>query len=115
MPMENQIATETNTAVQVPKGGPTTFIRVPQRLAIAAAKLWSPESPHLYKVVSVVKRGEQIIDEYETPFGIRTIEFTTERGVLVNGQHIEIKGTCNHQDHAGRGKCAAGPLAGLPH
>ena len=44
-----------------------------------------------------------MVDRYETPFGIRTLRFDANNGFFLNGQHLEIKGTCNHQDHAGVG------------
>jgi beta-galactosidase len=43
------------------------------------------------------------IDRYETPFGIRTIEFDAQKGFFLNGKPVKLKGTCNHQDHAGLG------------
>ena len=42
-------------------------------------------------------------DVYTTPFGIRTVRFDSTNGVFINGQHVEIQGTCNHQDMAGVG------------
>jgi beta-galactosidase len=65
--------------------------------------LWSPETPNLYKLVTTVRRGDAVADRTETEFGIRTIAFDAEQGFLLNGRHYEIKGTCNHQDHAGVG------------
>ena len=44
-----------------------------------------------------------MIDRYETTFGIRTLRFDANQGFFLNGQHLEVKGTCNHQDHAGVG------------
>jgi beta-galactosidase len=66
-------------------------------------ELWSPESPKLYKLVTTVARGGQTVDRVETEFGIRTVGFDADRGFLLNGQPYELKGTCNHQDHAGVG------------
>ena len=43
------------------------------------------------------------MDRYETPFGIRTVAFDAEKGLLLNGKPVKLKGTCNHQDHAGLG------------
>ena len=72
-------------------------------LRIGAPELWSPDTPHLYTLVTTIEVGGATVDRYETPFGIRTIRFDAERGFLLNGQRVEIKGTCNHQDHAGVG------------
>jgi len=65
--------------------------------------LWSPESPQLYKLVTSVSVGGEIVDRNETLFGIRTVGFDPTNGFLLNGKHYELYGTCNHQDHAGVG------------
>jgi beta-galactosidase len=65
--------------------------------------LWSLEERHLYKLVTEVQADGQVVDRYETPFGIRTAEFDAEKGLLLNGKSVKLKGTCNHQDHAGVG------------
>jgi beta-galactosidase len=43
------------------------------------------------------------VDRYETRFGIRSIHFDAHKGLLLNGKPVKVKGTCNHQDHAGVG------------
>ena len=65
--------------------------------------LWSIEDPHLYRVVTAIEASAISVDRYETPFGIRTIQFDPDRGFFLNGKLVKIKGTCNHQDHAGVG------------
>ena len=66
-------------------------------------KLWSPETPYLYKLITSVGAGDSIVDRYETTFGIRTIRFDANEGFFLNGKHYYLKGTNNHQDHAGVG------------
>lgn len=66
-------------------------------------KLWSLDSPYLYKLKTVIRVEEKVIDTYETTFGIRTIRFDPNEGFFLNGKHIKILGTNNHQDHAGVG------------
>ena len=61
-------------------------------------KLWSLEKPQRYVVVTTVAQGDKIVDRYETPFGIRTAEFTAEKGFFLNGQHVPLQGVCNHHD-----------------
>src|SRR5208282_5387329 len=56
-----------------------------------------------YKLVTTVESGGQIVDRKETEFGIRTVAFDPDKGFLLNGKPYVIKGTCNHQDHAGVG------------
>ena len=70
---------------------------------VAAPVLWSPETPHLYKLVTTVESGGAVVDRTETGFGIRTLAFDAANGFLLNGRPYVIKGTCNHQDHAGVG------------
>jgi beta-galactosidase len=76
---------------------------VRQTVTIANPELWSIDEPHLYTLVSSVRKGKTVLDEVETPFGIRTVRFDKDKGFFLNGKRIEIKGTCNHQDHAGVG------------
>lgn len=66
-------------------------------------KLWSIETPYLYTLITTIKKKNEIVDHYETSFGIRTIRFDPDEGFFLNGQHVKIKGTNNHQDHAGVG------------
>ena len=74
-----------------------------QRLTVRAPQLWSVETPRLYRLTTVVEAGGVAVDRCETSFGIRTVHFDPDRGFLLNGQRVELKGTCNHQDHAGVG------------
>jgi beta-galactosidase len=72
-------------------------------VSIDAPILWSPESPKLYTLITTVRWGEAVVDQTRTEFGIRTVAFDPEKGFLLNGAPYELKGTCNHQDHAGVG------------
>jgi beta-galactosidase len=65
--------------------------------------LWSPESPNLYKLITTIQANGVMVDQKETEFGIRTGAFDANRGFLLNGKPYELKGACNHQDHAGVG------------
>jgi len=71
--------------------------------AVSSPELWSPENPKLYKLITTVEVGSNVVDRVETEFGIRTIAFDADKGFLLNGKPYTIKGTCNHQDHAGVG------------
>ncbi|HEY1114594.1 MAG TPA: beta-galactosidase GalA [Chitinophagaceae bacterium] len=73
-----------------------------QKLVVTAPRLWSLEDPYLYRVVSVVKQGGKVVDSVKHRFGIRTIDIKPN-GVFLNGKHVKLKGTNNHQDHAGVG------------
>jgi len=74
-----------------------------QQIVVKKPLLWSLEERNLYKLVTEVQADGQVVDRYETAFGIRTAEFDAEKGLLLNGKPVKLKGTCNHQDHAGVG------------
>jgi beta-galactosidase len=74
-----------------------------QELTVKRPQLWSLEERNLYKLVTELRVGSATVDRYETTFGIRTVEFDSARGFLLNGKPVKLKGTCNHQDHAGVG------------
>lgn len=73
------------------------------KTTVPTPTLWSPESPSLYTLVTTVSVDGKVVDRMETSFGIRTVAFDKDKGFLLNGQPYVIKGTCNHQDHAGVG------------
>ena len=70
---------------------------------VKAPELWSPENPKLYQLVTTISANHEVLDQNTTEFGIRTVGFDPTNGFLLNGQHYELKGTCNHQDMAGVG------------
>ncbi|HUY81509.1 MAG TPA: beta-galactosidase GalA [Acidobacteriaceae bacterium] len=84
----------------IAKLGDRTYV---QEIVVKRPQLWSLEERNLYKLVTEVSVGGKVVDRSETPFGIRTIRIDAEKGVFLNGKHVKIKGTCNHQDHAGIG------------
>ena len=65
--------------------------------------LWSTTDPYLYKVETMVKVDGKVTDVYETATGFRDIAFDAERGFLLNGEPLKLKGVNMHQDHAGVG------------
>jgi beta-galactosidase len=65
--------------------------------------LWSVDEPNMYTLVTQLHVNDEIVDEYKTPFGIRTIKFDPDKGFFLNGKHVKLQGTNNHQDHAGVG------------
>ena len=64
--------------------------------------LWSPETPNLYSAVVTVESGKPR-DAERVNFGVRSAVFDADKGFFLNGESVKIKGTCNHQDHAGVG------------
>jgi len=73
------------------------------RMTLSNPRLWSVESPNLYRLATVLHCGSQEVDKVETPFGVRTIRFDPDKGFSLNGKPVKIKGVCCHQDHAGVG------------
>jgi beta-galactosidase len=69
-----------------------------QSIKLPKPKLWSLEHPYLYRVESKVYVNGSITDAGSTSFGIRTFEFTDDKGFFLNGRHVAIKGVCNHHD-----------------
>jgi beta-galactosidase len=65
--------------------------------------LWSPETPNLYSAIATVEVGGTARDAERVNFGVRTVLFDGDKGFFLNGNSLKIKGTCNHQDHAGVG------------
>jgi beta-galactosidase len=94
------VVLDTKTSTQAIESFSTT--EVSQKGAIQKPLLWSPETPNLYKVLTEVSENGLVIDNYETTFGVRTIEIN-RNGVFLNGKLYPVKGTCNHQDFAGIG------------
>ena len=71
---------------------------VEQKLKVRRPALWSPESPSLYKAVTYVYADGTLTDEYETTFGIRSIELVPGKGFFLNGENRKFQGVCNHHD-----------------
>ena len=74
--------------------------------------LWSPESPYLYSAIVSVESAGRTHDAERISFGVRTIAFDADKGFFLNGKPVKIKGTCNHQDHAGVGTALPDALQG---
>lgn len=70
-----------------------------QRIAVKEPKLWSPDAPHLYDCVVKIYAGEELLDEAREHFGIRSLSLDAERGLLINGQQVKLRGTCIHHDN----------------
>ena len=73
------------------------------RIKISNPHLWSTTDPYLYKVETTVKVDDKVTDVYETTIGLRDIRFDADRGFLLNGEPLKLKGVNMHQDHAGVG------------
>lgn len=78
-------------------------VHITQLGEVRDPKLWSIKNPYLYTLITVIKKQGKTVDEYKTVFGIRTIEFDAQKGFILNGENVKIKGVCCHEDHAGVG------------
>ena len=74
-----------------------------QFMTLAKPHLWSTTDPYLYQVETTVKTDGKVCDVYTTTIGLREVAFDAERGFLLNGQQLKLKGVNMHQDHAGVG------------
>ncbi|MCU4155626.1 DUF4982 domain-containing protein [Carboxylicivirga sp. A043] len=98
----NTISTSEGSHVQLEPMGQTT---VKANLSVEKPQLWSLDNPYMHSMVTQLLVDGNMVDEYTTPFGIRSVHFDSDKGFFLNGEHIKLKGTNNHQDHAGVG-CA---------
>lgn len=74
-----------------------------QQMTLENPHLWGTTDPYLYKVETTVKVEGKVTDVYETTIGIRDISFDADKGFLLNGKQLKLKGVNLHQDHAGVG------------
>src|SRR5438874_6371850 len=89
-----QVATAVSEA-RVPRDSIT---EIAQHLVLRSPRLWSVERPYLYRAVSRVICGGRSCDEYTTPVGVRTFSFDSDRGFILNGKQLKIRGVCLHHD-----------------
>ena len=76
-------------------------------IALDKPHLWSVDTPYLYTLLTEVYQHGKLVDAYTTTTGIRDIRFDADKGFLLNGQPLKLKGVNMHQDHPGVG-------AGIP-
>ncbi len=100
---QNKVVATSEKIVKV-KSSETILIQ--QNIEVISPKLWDTESPNLYTVVVQLKKGNKTVDQTQTKFGIRSIEFSPEKGFLLNGKNVLIKGGCLHHDNGILGAAA---------
>ena len=81
--------------VTIPAGGKQT---VEATVDVANPHRWDLDTPYLYSAASIVREGARQSDRYVTPFGIRTIEYSKDKGFLLNGRQHRFNGVCLHHD-----------------
>ena len=100
---ENKIIQQTKKTIQL---NGHSVITNEQQIELSKPFLWSVETPRLYKAIIEIKSGDKTVDHLETAFGIRTIQMDGEKGFLLNGKRIVLKGGCIHHDNGPLGAAA---------
>lgn len=77
---------------------PGESLELKHELHLPSPRRWSPDSPHLYSVISEVAEDGHTVDHLSTTFGVRTIAFNSEKGFLLNGESVNMKGVNLHMD-----------------
>ncbi|MCM1451483.1 MAG: DUF4982 domain-containing protein [Clostridium sp.] len=96
-----------NTNIYSPQGkivasGKTDFVargqELTQNFSVKNPELWDLDSPALYTAKTTLTLDGKVVDEYDTRFGIRKIEYIPDEGFFLNGKYTKFKGVCNHHD-----------------
>jgi beta-galactosidase len=95
-----EVATATAAAQAIAADGSANYTATAK---LANPALWSVDAPNLYSAIVAVEADGKSSDAEKINFGVRTAQFTADKGFLLNGKTVKIQGTCNHQDHAGVG------------
>ncbi|HEV2173508.1 MAG TPA: glycoside hydrolase family 2 TIM barrel-domain containing protein, partial [Nitrospira sp.] len=95
------VGTLPDAPVTIPSG--RAMIGKQESAPIANPRLWSPETPVLYRAVTNLLVGGEVVDRFETEFGFRWTSWTADKGFFLNGKHRYFRGANVHQDQAGWG------------
>ena len=113
--LSRMVDEEGNTAAQalgdvqfVPAYGRAVFH---QTLRVPGVRPWSPEEPHLCRLLTQVMCGGEVIDTYDTTFGFRELRYDAEHGLFVNGKKTTIYGFANHMTYLGVGEALSDSMA----
>ncbi len=82
---------------ELPAGATVTFDQ--PRLVVAKPDLWHPDHPNLYSLRSRLYRGDQLVDELSTRFGIRVMGYVPGKGYTINNEFINLHGVNRRQDY----------------
>lgn len=100
---QKQHVGEEKTVIELPANGTK---EVALKVQVQQPSLWSPENPYLYEARCMVAEGDEEKDCVTQSFGIRTIEYSAEKGLLLNGKKIILNGGCLHHDNGFLGSAA---------
>ncbi len=93
-PSGNKVAAGERSAQTAANGQVTVTLQLP----VARPNLWDVDQPNLYRLVSRVYQGKELMDSHSMSFGIRTISFSPDSGFFLNNRWVKIKGVCQHHD-----------------
>jgi beta-galactosidase len=85
---------------------PGKEIEAAQTIMVSHPALWSPASPTLYRAISQIRRDGKVVDQVVTPFGIRSLSWSAETGLLLNGKPVKLTGGSVHHDNGPLGAAA---------
>src|ERR1017187_1205094 len=80
---------------QIAPAGEYEFV---QQVSVPQPRLWSAADPYLYKVHTTVRDERSVVDQYDTPTGIREAVFDADKGFLLNGERVKLNGVCLHHE-----------------
>ena len=86
---------ETTSVLPISKDSVGTY---QQTVKVISPILWSVNNPYLYTLETEVWADDKLVDTYETTTGIRSFEFSADKGFVLNGEQVKIKGVCMHHD-----------------
>lgn len=98
---EGKVVASAESEAEVPANGRTTFSHSTSE--VLNPRLWSPQTPTLYTVVTRLYDGRRLLDEDMTEMGFRWFQWTADKGFFLNGTHMYFHGANVHQDQAGWG------------
>ncbi len=85
---------------------PAKELEAAQTITIARPALWSPATPNMYRAVAQIRVGGKVVDEVVTPFGIRSLAWSADKGLLLNGKPVKLTGGSVHHDNGPLGAAA---------
>jgi beta-galactosidase len=92
---DGKVVQTTDSSQEVSATGEYEFV---DQVKVEKPTLWSVDNPYLYTVRSTVKDQSGVVDQYDTPLGIRDAVFDADKGFLLNGQRVKINGVCLHAE-----------------
>ncbi|HVN77705.1 MAG TPA: glycoside hydrolase family 2 TIM barrel-domain containing protein, partial [Terriglobia bacterium] len=103
-----QVVTSVRDRISIPPARNKDLVQRCQPLS--SPQLWSPDTPHLYRLRTLLQTDGQLIDEVETVLGFRWFEFDANRGFFLNGKRLQLQGTTWHQSFPGLGNALPNSL-----